>query len=86
MGQTVARFGLEATAGDRTNDPDRRGDRPLGMQVLTRGMCGEHGGDAASIRFFVEAGLDDVSCSPFRVPVARLAAAQTIIGTDDDTR
>ena len=40
------------------------------------GICGEHGGDPASIRFFEETGLDYVSCSPFRVPIARLAAAQ----------
>jgi pyruvate,orthophosphate dikinase len=43
---------------------------------LTVGICGEHGGDAASIRFFHGAGLDYVSCSPFRVPIARVAAAQ----------
>ena len=43
---------------------------------LKLGICGEHGGDPASIRFFHEVGLDYVSCSPFRVPVARLAAAQ----------
>ena len=40
------------------------------------GVCGEHGGDPESIDFFAEAGLDYVSCSPFRVPVARVAAAQ----------
>jgi pyruvate,orthophosphate dikinase len=40
------------------------------------GVCGEHGGDPASIAFFFGAGLDYVSCSPFRVPIARLAAAQ----------
>ena len=50
------------------------------------GVCGEHGGDPASIRFFVEAGFDYVSCSPYRVPVARLAAAHAVIGTDGDTR
>src|SRR5580765_6082377 len=44
------------------------------------GICGEHGGDPASIRFFEEVGLDYVSCSPFRVPVARLAAAQAALG------
>ncbi|MPZ13211.1 MAG: pyruvate, phosphate dikinase, partial [Chloroflexi bacterium] len=43
---------------------------------LELGVCGEHGGDPASIAFFDEVGLDYVSCSPFRVPVARLAAAQ----------
>ncbi len=43
---------------------------------LKLGVCGEHGGDPASIRFFQRVGLDYVSCSPYRVPVARLAAAQ----------
>jgi len=43
---------------------------------LTVGVCGEHGGDPASIHFFHKTGLDYVSCSPFRVPIARLAAAQ----------
>ena len=46
---------------------------------LKVGVCGEHGGDPASIAFFLSAGLDYVSCSAFRVPVARLAAAQAII-------
>jgi pyruvate,orthophosphate dikinase len=46
---------------------------------LKCGICGEHGGDPASIEFCVKAGLDYVSCSPFRVPVARLAAAQAAI-------
>ena len=43
------------------------------------GVCGEHGGDPKSIEFFEECGLDYVSCSPFRVPVARLAAAQAAV-------
>jgi pyruvate,orthophosphate dikinase len=43
---------------------------------LKIGVCGEHGGDPASIHFFHKAGLDYVSCSPYRVPIARLAAAQ----------
>jgi len=46
---------------------------------LKVGICGEHGGDPASITFFNAAGLDYVSCSPYRVPVARLAAAQAAI-------
>ncbi len=46
---------------------------------LKCGVCGEHGGDPASVRFFYKAGLNYVSCSPFRVPVARLAAAQAAI-------
>jgi len=43
---------------------------------LKIGVCGEHGGDPASIAFFHKVGLDYVSCSPYRVPIARLAAAQ----------
>ncbi|MDO8534745.1 MAG: putative PEP-binding protein, partial [Xanthobacteraceae bacterium] len=42
------------------------------------GICGEHGGDPASVAFCEEVGLDYVSCSPFRVPIARLAAAQAV--------
>jgi pyruvate,orthophosphate dikinase len=43
------------------------------------GICGEHGGDPESVKFFHRVGLNYVSCSPFRVPVARLAAAQAAI-------
>jgi pyruvate,orthophosphate dikinase len=46
---------------------------------LKLGICGEHGGDPESIDFFYRAGLDYVSCSPYRVPIARLAAAQAVI-------
>jgi pyruvate,orthophosphate dikinase len=46
------------------------------------GVCGEHGGDPESIAFFYRAGLDYVSCSPYRVPIARLSAAQAVIGGD----
>jgi len=46
---------------------------------LKLGICGEHGGDAASVHFFHKVGLDYVSCSPYRVPVARLAAAQAAL-------
>jgi pyruvate, orthophosphate dikinase len=46
---------------------------------LKLGVCGEHGGDPESIDLFYQAGLDYVSCSPFRVPIARLAAAQAVI-------
>ncbi|MBV1705927.1 MAG: pyruvate, phosphate dikinase [Hyphomicrobiales bacterium] len=53
-----------------------RAVRP-GMKL---GICGEHGGDPASIRFCEQTGLDYVSCSPFRVPIARLAAAQAALG------
>jgi pyruvate,orthophosphate dikinase len=47
---------------------------------LKVGICGEHGGDPASVAFCHETGLDYVSCSPFRVPIARLAAAQAALG------
>ena len=43
------------------------------------GICGEHGGDPASIHFCETVGLDYVSCSPYRVPIARLAAAQAAL-------
>lgn len=49
-------------------------------QGIKFGVCGEHGGDPRSIRFFHEAGLEYVSCSPYRVPVARIAAAQANVG------
>jgi pyruvate,orthophosphate dikinase len=49
---------------------------------LKVGICGEHGGDPASVAFCHEAKLDYVSCSPFRVPIARLAAAQAALGKD----
>ncbi len=54
----------------------------LGRQARPKiklGVCGEHGGDPASIRFFQQVGLDYVSCSPFRVPIARLVAAQAAV-------
>lgn len=53
---------------------------------LKTGVCGEHGGDPTSIRTFYEAGIDYVSCSPFRVPVARLAAAQAVLGAHVQAR
>ena len=51
---------------------------------LKLGICGEHGGDPASIHFCEATGLDYVSCSPYRVPVARLAAAQATLGAGGD--
>jgi pyruvate,orthophosphate dikinase len=57
-----------AVLSGRSNKPD-----------LKCGICGEHGGDPDSISFFNKIGLDYVSCSPFRVPIARLAAAQAAI-------
>jgi pyruvate,orthophosphate dikinase len=61
---------------------DGRASRP----DLHLGVCGEHGGDPASIHFFDEVGLDYVSCSPFRVPVARLEAGRSATEGDSDTR
>jgi len=52
-----------------------RKTRP-GMKI---GVCGEHGGDPRSVEFFYKIGLDYVSCSPYRLPIARLAAAQAAI-------
>jgi len=46
---------------------------------LKIGICGEHGGEPSSVAFCEELGLDYVSCSPFRVPIARLAAAQALL-------
>ena len=57
---------------------------------LVAGVCGEHGGDPDSIHFFESVGLDYVSCSPFRVPVARLEAGRAAIlrgsGMSSDSR
>jgi pyruvate,orthophosphate dikinase len=64
VGQLVS----DAVARGRSTKPD-----------LKLGVCGEHGGDPESIDFFYRVGLDYVSCSPFRVPIARLAAAQAVV-------
>jgi pyruvate,orthophosphate dikinase len=56
---------------------DGRATRP----GLKTGICGEHGGEPRSIAFCHSAGLDYVSCSPFRVPIARLAAAQAALAS-----
>ena len=64
VGQLV-RMGAQ---GGRSTDPD-----------LKLGVCGEHGGDPESIQVFYDVGLDYVSCSPFRIPIARLAAAQAVL-------
>ncbi len=57
-----------AVKGGRSTKPD-----------LLIGICGEHGGDPESIQTCHQLGLDFVSCSPFRVPIARLAAAQAVV-------
>ncbi len=56
-----------------------------GRQNLHVGICGEHGGDPDSIAFFEAVGLDYISCSPFRVPIARLAAAQATLKNSNKT-
>ncbi|MHA1812954.1 MAG: putative PEP-binding protein, partial [Candidatus Thorarchaeota archaeon] len=75
------------------NDPfqsiDKRGIGGLMQIAIERGkktrpdiklgVCGEHGGDPRSVEFFHKIGLDYVSCSPYRLPIARLAAAQAAI-------
>jgi len=53
---------------------------------LTVGICGEHGGEPSSVRFCYDLGLDYVSCSPYRVPLARLAAAQAALSDESDDR
>jgi pyruvate,orthophosphate dikinase len=53
---------------------------------LKLGICGEHGGDPESIAFFHESGLDYVSCSPYRVPIARVAAAQAALAGSEDSK
>jgi pyruvate,orthophosphate dikinase len=49
---------------------------------LEVGICGEHGGEPSSVGFCYKVGMDYVSCSPYRVPIARLAAAQAAISGD----
>jgi pyruvate,orthophosphate dikinase len=49
---------------------------------LKVGICGEHGGDPRSVHFCFEVGMDYVSCSPFRVPIARLAAAHAALAAE----
>ena len=55
---------------------DARAEKPS----IRMGICGEHGGDPASVMFFHRAGLDYVSCSPFRVQTARIAAGRAALG------
>ncbi len=60
-------------------------DKGRGVKAdLKLGICGEHGGDPASINFCESVGLEYVSCSPYRVPVARLAAAQAALAGGGD--
>ncbi|MGE0525185.1 MAG: putative PEP-binding protein, partial [Variibacter sp.] len=89
-------LGTYTAKGIYPNDPfvslDREGVGELVRIAVERGrkarpdiklgICGEHGGDPASVAFCHQADLDYVSCSPFRVPIARLAAAQAALGKD----
>ena len=62
-------------------DEDGRGEGAATTRhKLKIGICGEHGGDPATVVFCHKIGLNYVSCSPFRVPIARLAAAQAALG------
>ena len=61
-------------------DADRRREGQKTRKDIKLGICGEHGGDPHSVLFCHHLGLDYVSCSPFRLPVARLAAAQAALG------
>jgi len=73
--ESIDRDGVGALMGIAT-EKGRRVNRKLKV-----GICGEHGGDPASVAFCHEVGLDYVSCSPFRVPIARLAAARAAISS-----
>jgi pyruvate,orthophosphate dikinase len=89
-------LGIYTAKGIYPNDPfvslDREGVGELVQIAVERGrkvragikfgICGEHGGDPASVAFCHQTDLDYVSCSPFRVPIARLAAAQAALGKD----
>jgi pyruvate, orthophosphate dikinase len=70
----------QAGVGELVRDGVQRGRAT--KPSLKIGVCGEHGGDPESIAFFAGAGLDYVSCSPYRVPIARLASAQALIARD----
>jgi pyruvate,orthophosphate dikinase len=79
--ETIDRDGVGRLV--RIASAEGRATRP-GIHI---GVCGEHGGDPDSVHFFHEAGLDYVSCSPFRVPVARLEAGRAAVSSGDgDTR
>jgi pyruvate,orthophosphate dikinase len=75
--QTIDRHGVGRLI--RVAVEEGRGSNP----ELELGVCGEHGGDPESIQFCHEAGLDYVSCSPMRIPVTRLAAAQAALGSGE---
>ncbi len=70
----------QSGVGELVRTAVERGRKTRGNIKL--GICGEHGGDPSSVRFFHKAGLDYVSCSPYRVPIARLAAAQAAVSEE----
>ena len=78
--ETIDRFGVGRLV--RIGTDEGRKTKP-GLKV---GVCGEHGGDPESVHFFEERKLDYVSCSPFRVPVARLEAGRAVVAASSDTR
>ena len=92
--QAYERMGILAQDPFITLDPDGVGElvqiaAERGRKArpgLKLGICGEHGGDPASIRFCEETGLDYVSCSPYRVPIAKLAAAQAALARTPETQ
>ena len=67
--------------GRRARPPRHASGAARANPDLQVGVCGEHGGDPESIEVFWSAGVDYVSCSPYRVPIARLAAAQAVLRT-----
>ena len=82
--EKTPRLGLDvAGVGELIDIACRRGRKT--RPDLKLGICGEHGGDPASIRFCERVGLEYVSCSPYRVPVARLAAAQAALAAEPET-
>lgn len=72
----------QSGVGQLVADAARRGRQT--RPDLKLGICGEHGGDPSSVEFCHKIGLDYVSCSPYRVPIARLAAAQAAINNSED--
>ena len=77
--QTQIGTGLAAVVGSHLDQLANAHDGRATNPNLGLGICGEHGGDPSSVEFCHNVGLDYVSCSPYRVPIARLAAAQAAI-------
>ena len=79
IGQISQANDLEIENAIQTAKNATKKDNKVTNEKIKIGICGEHGGDPSSIHFCKENGLDYVSCSPFRVPIARLSAAQAEI-------